>query len=128
MIDHIGFPVADYRRSREFYAKALAPLGFGAILEVTRDETGGYEGTGFGADGKPSFWIGTGDAPHGSLHVAFPAKSRLDVDLFYAAAIASGGRDNGAPGLRPDYSPDYYAAFVLDPDGNNVEAVCRAAQ
>jgi catechol 2,3-dioxygenase-like lactoylglutathione lyase family enzyme len=128
MIDHIGFPVSDYRRSRAFYAKALAPLGFGPILDVTKEQTGGYEGTGFGADGRAFFWIGSGDASHASLHVAFPASTRLDVDRFYAAAIAAGGRDNGAPGLRPHYSANYYGAFVLDPDGNNIEAVCRASE
>jgi catechol 2,3-dioxygenase-like lactoylglutathione lyase family enzyme len=128
MIDHIGFPVSDYQQSRAFYVKTLAPLGLGPVGEVTREQTGGYEGTGFGADGHPAFWIGSGDARHGALHVAFPAATRVDVDRFYAAAIAAGGRDNGAPGLRPHYSANYYGAFVLDPDGNNIEAVCRAPE
>jgi catechol 2,3-dioxygenase-like lactoylglutathione lyase family enzyme len=126
MLDHIGFAVSDYQRSRAFYAQALAPLGIAPVREVTREQTGGCEGTGFGIDGRTSIWIGSGDASHGTLHVAFPVASRSDVDRFYAAAIAAGGRDNGAPGLRLKYSPDYYAAFVLDPDGNNIEAVCRA--
>jgi catechol 2,3-dioxygenase-like lactoylglutathione lyase family enzyme len=129
MIDHIGFPVSNYQHSRAFYVKALAPLGFGPLFDVTREQTGGYEGTGFGAEGRrPSFWIGSGDASHGALHVAFPAATRNDVDRFYAAAIAAGGRDNGAPGLRPHYSANYYGAFVLDPDGNNIEAVCRTPE
>jgi len=128
MIDHVGFPVSDFRRSRAFYVEALAPLGFGPVVDVTREQTGGYEGTGFGAGGRAAFWIGNGDACHGALHVAFPAATRGDVDRFHAAAIAAGGRDNGAPGLRPHYSANYYGAFVLDPDGNNIEAVCRSAE
>jgi catechol 2,3-dioxygenase-like lactoylglutathione lyase family enzyme len=127
MIDHLGFPVADVARSRAFYVAAFVPLGLGPVMDITREQTGGYEGTGFGADGKPLFWIGSGNALGGALHVAFKAKSRADVDRFYAAALAAGGRDNGAPGVRAEYSSDYYAAFVLDPDGHNIEAVCRAS-
>jgi catechol 2,3-dioxygenase-like lactoylglutathione lyase family enzyme len=126
MIDHMGFPVSDYRKSRAFYVAALAPLGYGPVMDVTREQTGGYEGTGFGADGRPYFWIGSGDARGGSMHVAFSAKSRGDVDRFYAAAIAAGGRDNGPPGVRAHYHPNYYGAFVYDPDGHNIEAVCHA--
>jgi catechol 2,3-dioxygenase-like lactoylglutathione lyase family enzyme len=126
MIDHIGIAVSDYPRSRAFYMQALAPLGYAPVMDVTREQSGGYEGTGFGAAGKPSFWIGTGHAPAGPMHVAFIAKSRADVDRFHAAAIAAGARDNGAPGLRPHYHANYYGAFVLDPDGNNIEAVCHA--
>jgi catechol 2,3-dioxygenase-like lactoylglutathione lyase family enzyme len=127
MIDHIGLQTSDFPRARAFYVKALAPLGYAPVMDVTREQSGSYEGTGFGADGRPYFWIGGGDAHGGSAHVAFIAASRLDVDRFYAAAIAAGARDNGAPGVRPHYHANYYGAFVLDPDENNIEAVCHAA-
>jgi catechol 2,3-dioxygenase-like lactoylglutathione lyase family enzyme len=94
-------------------------------MEVSAEETGGDAHAGFGKDSKAFFWIGTGNKPRGGTHVAFTARTRSDVDSFYQAALAAGGRDNGAPGLRPHYHPNHYAAFVLDPDGNNVEAVCR---
>jgi len=126
MLDHIGLTVLDFARSRAFYVAALGPLGFAPVMDVTKEETGAYEGTGFGADGKPSLWIGSGPRASGPIHVAFVAKSRGDVDRFYDAAIAAGGRDNGKPGIREHYHPNYYGAFVLDPDGNNVEAVCHA--
>lgn len=126
MFDHVGFAVSDLARSRAFYVSALAPLGYGPVLDVHRDRTGGYEGTGFGTSGRPQFWIGTGDRRATAVHVAFVAGDRAAVDAFHAAALAAGGRDNGGPGLRPHYHPDYYGAFVLDPDGNNIEAVCRA--
>ena len=127
MIDHIGFPVSDYARSKAFYLKALAPLDYGLVMEVTREMSGGYEGCGFGPPGRPQFWVGNGDgdAHAGGMHIAFVAKSRAEVDAFHAAAIAAGGKDNGAPGLRPQYHPNYYGAFVLDPDGHNIEAVCH---
>lgn len=128
MLDHIGVSVSDYARSRAFYTKTLAPLGYIPVMEVTREQSGRYEGTGFGADGRPYFWIGAGDRPGGPMHVAFTAASRADVDRFYAAALAAGGRDNGPPGVRAHYHPDYYGAFVFDPDGNNVEAVCHAPE
>jgi catechol 2,3-dioxygenase-like lactoylglutathione lyase family enzyme len=92
-------------------------------MELTAEQTGGYQGAGFGVRGKPYFWIGTGDALRGTLHVAFAADDREAVDAFYRAAIGIGAKDNGAPGLRPHYHPDYYGAFVLDPDGYNIEAV-----
>jgi catechol 2,3-dioxygenase-like lactoylglutathione lyase family enzyme len=116
MIDHIGIGVSDFAKAKAFYQKALAPLGYTIVMEV--------EGAaGFGAEGKPDFWIGLGKtAP---LHVAFAAPDRATVDRFYAAAMAAGGCDNGPPGLRPHYHPNYYGAFVLDPDGMNVEAVCH---
>jgi catechol 2,3-dioxygenase-like lactoylglutathione lyase family enzyme len=127
MLDHVGISVSDYHKSRAFYVDALLPLGIDVVMDVTAEQTGGYEGAGFGTDSKPRFWIGTGEARAGSgTHVAFVATTRKDVDRFYAAAIAAGGRDNGAPGLRPHYHAHYYGAFVLDPDGNNVEAVCHA--
>lgn len=124
MLDHIGFPVSDFARSIAFYDAALAPLGASRIMEVTAEMTGGAAHAGYG-EAKPVFWISTGDALKGCLHVAFTAESRAVVDAFYAAAMAAGAKDNGPPGLRPHYHPDYYAAFVIDPDGHNVEAVCH---
>ncbi|HZP10588.1 VOC family protein [Methyloceanibacter sp.] len=128
MIDHIGISVGDVARTTEFYLKALAPLGIGIVMQVSAEETGGGAAVGFGAQGKPFFWIGEGLRPagEGRVHVAFAARNRAEVDAFYAAAIAAGARDNGPPGLRPHYHANYYAAFVLDADGNNIEAVCHA--
>jgi catechol 2,3-dioxygenase-like lactoylglutathione lyase family enzyme len=133
VIDHIGLRVRNVARSTEFYLKALAPLGYGIVMEVSAEETGHGAAVGFGApgqpdnfqSGKPSFWIGEGETVSGPLHVAFMAASRAAVDDFYAAAIRAGGKDNGPPGLRPHYHANYYAAFVLDLDGNNVEVVCH---
>lgn len=122
MLDHIGFPVSDFDRAKAFYAAALAPLGYALVMEVTDEQTGGHAGFG---DGHPDFWIGTGKTAATTTHVAFRAKDRATVDAFYKAAIAAGGRDNGAPGIRPHYHKDYYGAFVLDADGNNIEAVCH---
>ena len=118
IIDHIGFAVSDAEKSIEFYSKALAPLGIERIME--------FEGwTGFGKKGKPEFWFGKGDAPQAPMHIAFSADSREQVDQFYEAALAAGGKDNGAPGIREIYHPNYYGAFVFDPDGHNTEAVCH---
>ncbi len=125
MIDHIGLAVADFARSKAFYVAALAPLGIGPEMEVTAEETGADAHCGFGAAGKAFFWIGTGKKQKGGTHVAFGAPTRAAVDAFYQAALKAGGRDNGAPGLRPHYHANYYGAFVLDPDGNNIEAVCH---
>lgn len=126
MLDHVGIPVGDAAHSAAFYKLALAPLGVSVIMEVTPEMTGGGGGHfGFGSDGKPYFWISEGKTGT-RTHVAFAARNRADVDAFYRAAIAAGGRDNGAPGLRPHYHPNYYGAFVLDPDGHNIEAVCHA--
>jgi catechol 2,3-dioxygenase-like lactoylglutathione lyase family enzyme len=126
MIDHIGFPVAHYARSKAFYTKALAPLGYELVMEVQQHENDSMA-AGFGANGKPDFWIGGEGGLNKRMHVAIVAADRAAVDSFYRAAIGAGGTDNGAPGLRPHYHPNYYGAFVLDPDGHNVEAVCRAA-
>ncbi len=124
MLDHVGFPVSDYPRAKAFYEKALAPLGYSLIMEV--GQTGsGHPAAGFGADGKPDFWIGSEGGLNRAMHIAVAAKDRATVDAFYRAALAAGGRDNGAPGLRPQYHPSYYGAFVLDPDGHNIEAVCH---
>jgi catechol 2,3-dioxygenase-like lactoylglutathione lyase family enzyme len=126
MLDHLGVTVSDFKKARAFYDQALAPLGIAVAMEVTPEQTGGSAHAGYGAGGKPDFWIGTGGPASQGVHVAFTAKDRPTVDAFYAAAIAAGGRDNGAPGIREHYHPNYYGAFVLDPDGNNIEAVCHA--
>jgi catechol 2,3-dioxygenase-like lactoylglutathione lyase family enzyme len=125
VIDHIGFPVADYGRARAFYLKALAPLGYTLVMEVRQDQNDS-PAAGFGADGKADFWIGGEGALNKPVHVALLAKDRASVDAFHEAAIAAGGRDNGRPGLRPHYHENYYAAFVFDPDGHNIEAVCHS--
>jgi len=126
MLDHIGIGVTDYARARAFYDKALAPLGVALVMEVTAEQTGDEPAAGYGSDGKPYFWIG-GAAATARVHVAFVAKTRALVDAFYKAAMAAGGKDNGGPGLRPEYHANYYGAFVLDPDGHNIEAVCHLA-
>ena len=125
MIDHIGFPVSDYARAKAFYTRALAPLGYSLIMEVTQEERPGESAAGFGANGKPDFWIGGEGALNKPVHIAIAAKDRATVDAFYKAALAAGGRDNGAPGIRAHYHPNYYGAFVYDRDGNNVEVVCH---
>jgi catechol 2,3-dioxygenase-like lactoylglutathione lyase family enzyme len=128
MIDHIGFLVGDFAKSRLFYQQALAPLGYKVLMEMSVAE-GGVDGAGFGEPGKPDFWIiggGMGTSPR--LHVAFRGANRSAVDAFYKAAMAAGARDNGPPGLRLHYHPHYYGAFVLDPDGHNIEAVCHDPQ
>ena len=126
MLDHIGFSVSNMKISRIFYEKTLKPLGITPLMEVTPEMTGTSDShVGFGA-GRPFFWIGTGGKVSVATHVAFATESRKIVDEFYAAAIAAGGRDNGKPGLRPHYHENYYGAFVLDPDGNNIEAVCHS--
>jgi catechol 2,3-dioxygenase-like lactoylglutathione lyase family enzyme len=125
MLDHTGFPVSDYAQSKAFYLQALAPLGYALILEVQQYENDS-PAAGFGANGKPDLWIGGEGGLQRPIHIAIAAQDRAAVDAFYRAAIAAGGKDNGAPGLRPHYHPNYYAAFVLDPDGHNIEAVCHA--
>ena len=121
MFDHIGIKVTDLPRSIAFYTQALAPLGYDALK--TYDLAAG-----FGEKGKPDFWISTGGAPGAAgNHVCFHTSSRAVVRAFHAAALAAGGTDNGAPGVRADYHPNYYGAFVLDPDGHNIEAVCHEA-
>jgi catechol 2,3-dioxygenase-like lactoylglutathione lyase family enzyme len=124
MLDHVGYAVTDFAKSKAFYLKIFAPLGVKLLMEIGEDVTGGGEHAGFGIT-KPDFWIGTGKAAISGVHVAFEAKSRADVDAFYKAAMAAGAGDNGPPGLRPHYHEHYYGAFVLDPDGNNIEAVCH---
>lgn len=128
MIDHLGLSVSDYEAAKAFYSKALAPLDYSLIMEVTAEQTGHTAAAGFGAGGKPDFWIGGEGAMNKPVHVAILAKDRATVDAFYKAAMTAGGRDNGPPGLRPHYHANYYGAFVLDPDGHNIEAVCHAPE
>jgi catechol 2,3-dioxygenase-like lactoylglutathione lyase family enzyme len=116
MLDHIGLRTKQFETLTTFYKAAVAPLGYGVLME--------YPGTaGFGRE-YPDFWIGADDKGGSNVHLAFKTDNRAVVDAFYAAALANGGKDNGAPGLR-DYTPTYYAAFVIDPDGNNLEIVCQ---
>jgi catechol 2,3-dioxygenase-like lactoylglutathione lyase family enzyme len=125
ILDHVTLVVRDYARSKAFYEKALAPLGIARIMEFG-------QACGFGRDGKPEFWLGTGPTSFQRaeqlqiitpMHIAFSAASRSDVEGFHAAALAAGGKDFGAPGVRAHYHPRYYGAFVLDPDGHDIEAV-----
>jgi len=126
MIDHTGLNVSDYAKSRAFYLAALAPLGYQVVMELPSSIVP-LGGMGLGVPPKPDFWVAGGKPNLPPLHVAFRAQNRAQVDAFYAAAMAAGGRDNGAPGIRAHYHPNYYGAFVLDPDGHNVEAVCHDA-
>lgn len=128
MIDHTGLSVSDPERSRTFYEKALAPLGYTLLMVVPKEHTGGIAVMGFGVAPKPDFWINEGEPQRPTIHIAFRADSRAQVDAFYAAAIAAGGVDNGAPGLRPHYHAAYYGAFVRDPDGHNIEACCHTPE
>jgi len=128
MIDHMGVGAGDFAASRRFYDAALAALGIGCMMEVTPEQSGGYHGIGYGAEGKPFFWLSNDGSRGAGIHVAFAASTRAAVDAFYDAAMRSGGRDNGAPGLRLHYHPNYYGAFVFDPDGINVEAVCHSPE
>jgi catechol 2,3-dioxygenase-like lactoylglutathione lyase family enzyme len=119
MFDHLGLSVSDLGRSQPFYARALAPLGYTVQAEYAG------QAVGFGDDKRPTFWLGAGKAPVIGTHIAFAAPDRATVRRFHAAALEAGGRDNGAPGLRPQYHAHYFGAFVLDPDGHNIEAVCH---
>lgn len=119
MIDHIGIQVTDLDASVAFYTRALAPLGYTLMMRFD-------SAAGFGTDGKADFWIGTGN-PSDKVHVALRAKGRAEVRAYHEAAIAAGGTDNGPPGVRAHYHPDYYGAFVRDPDGHNIEACCHIA-
>jgi catechol 2,3-dioxygenase-like lactoylglutathione lyase family enzyme len=129
MIDHIGIRVKDYVKSRDFYVKALGPLGYSALMEFTKEDVPELPFSrigGLGADEKPDFWINLSDTPTPTTHLAFTAKTRAAVDAFYQAALAAGAKDNGPPGIRAHYHPTYYGAFVTDLNGHNLEAVCHA--
>ena len=123
MIDHTGVGVSNFEKSKVFYSKALAPLGYKLLLEFPAAVTKSADVAGFGEPPKPDFWINSGKPQIPPVHIAFRASSKDQVDLFYEAAIAAGGKDNGKPGLRPQYHEKYYGAFVLDLDGHNIEAV-----
>lgn len=118
ILDHIGLAVHDFGKSRTFFRRALAPLGIETVLE-------GEGWAMLGKEGRPEFWIGVHGIPPGPIHIAFTADTREQVRAFHRAALAAGGRDNGAPGIRAKYHPNYYGAYVFDPDGHNVEAVCH---
>ncbi len=121
ILDHIGFTVSDFAKSRAFYTQALAPLGIEVLME-------GDDWAMMGKPGVPQFWFGAiGKAP-GPIHLAFRAENRDQVRAFHAAALAAGGMENGGPGIREQYHPDYYGAFVIDPDGHNIEAVCHDSE
>jgi catechol 2,3-dioxygenase-like lactoylglutathione lyase family enzyme len=121
ILDHVGFAVADFAASRAFYVAALAPLGIGPVAE-------GEGWCMMGRDGRGAFWFGVYGTPPGHIHLAFAAADRAAVRAFHVAALATGGADNGAPGLRPQYHPDYYGAFITDLNGHNIEAVCHAPE
>lgn len=122
MLDHVTLKISAMARSKVFYQAAFAPLGISCLYEIDED-FGSYAG--FGVAPKAFFWIGVTAGPISGAHIAFTAADPAKVDAFHQAALAAGGTDNGAPGLRPHYHADYYGAFVLDPDGHNIEAVCH---
>jgi catechol 2,3-dioxygenase-like lactoylglutathione lyase family enzyme len=126
MIDHAGIKMSNPAKSRAFYDKALAPLGYRMLMEIPTEHTGGIVVLGYGEPPKADFWLAEGQ-PNDKLHIAFRAKNRATVDAFFKEALAAGGKDNGGPGPRPHYHEHYYGAFVLDPDGHNIEAVCHDA-
>jgi catechol 2,3-dioxygenase-like lactoylglutathione lyase family enzyme len=128
MIDHTGLVVRDFECSKSFYRQALAPIGYQLLMELPAAVTGHTDVAGFGEPPKPDFWISRGTPNQPPIHIAFRVNTRAEVDAFHRAALAAGGTDNGAPGLRPHYHPDYYGAFVHDPDGHNIEAVCHAPE
>jgi len=118
ILDHIGCNVSNLPEARAFFTRALAPLGIGVVIE-------GEGWVMFGRGDRPQFWLGSFGSPPGGIHIAFAAENRQQVRDFHAAALAAGAKDNGGPGLRPQYHPGYYGAFVIGPDGHNVEAVCH---
>ncbi len=128
MIDHTGISVSDIKKSQAFYSAALAPIGYSMLMEFPASVTGHTDVAGFGEAPKPDFWISQGAPNKPPIHVALRVDTRAKVDAFHQAALAAGGVDNGAPGIRAHYHPNYYGAFVLDPDGHNIEAVCHEAE
>lgn len=125
MIDHTGVVVSDFDRSKAFYSVALGAIGYALIADIPASVTGHTDVAGFGEGGKPDFWISRGTANTPRVHIAFRVDKRAAVDAFYRAGINAGARDNGGPGLREHYHPNYYSAFIYDPDGHNIEAVCH---
>ena len=126
MFDHLGLPVSDFERSKRFYERVMPSLGYALVMEASPAQAGnGQPACGFGPPGRPAFWIGQEPGGIAPAHVGFEAAPRAQVRAFHATALTAGGRDNGGPGPRPHYGPHYYAAFVLDPDGHNIEAVCQ---
>jgi catechol 2,3-dioxygenase-like lactoylglutathione lyase family enzyme len=128
VIAHVGIQVSDIERSKKFYSEALKPIGYQMIREYGATPSRPRASAGFGESSRADLWIYQGEPEAASTHIAFQVSRRALVDAFYQAAIAAGGKDNGRPGLRPQYSPNYYGGFVLDPDGYNIEALCREAE
>jgi catechol 2,3-dioxygenase-like lactoylglutathione lyase family enzyme len=127
MIDHMSLSVADFAGMLAFYEQALGPLGIKAMMRLGKAETGGIDLAGLGRE-KPFLWIASAGKTEPRMHIAIRADNHAEVDAFYAAAMAAGGTDNGAPGPRPHYHANYYGAFVIDPEGHNLEAVCHTEQ
>ncbi len=127
-VDHTSLSVSNFAKAKALYAAALQPLGITVLMEFPKAVTGNVDVAGLGSNGKPFFWLADAGKTSPRIHIAFVASTRAEVDAFYKAAIAAGGKDNGAPGLRPMYHPSYYGAFVLDADGHNVEAVCHTPE
>jgi catechol 2,3-dioxygenase-like lactoylglutathione lyase family enzyme len=128
MIDHMSIQVRNYDQSKDFYLRALGPLGYALVMELSREQIPSLRSPkvcGLGERGNPDFWLSASESPTTPQHLAFRAQTRAAVDAFYKAAIAAGAKCNGEPGLRPLYSPNYYGAFVTDLNGHNLEAVCR---
>lgn len=125
MIDHTGVVVSDFGKSKAFYLQALSPIGYSLLMDLSAPAAGGISVAGFGEPPEPDFWISEGTPNQPPIHIAFRVRSRALVDAFHQAALAAGGRDDGPPGLRPHYHANYYAAFVRDLDGHNIEAVCH---
>ena len=130
MIDHLTLQVSDFEKSRDFYLKALAPLDYVLVMDLTPGQARHLLGRfcGLGARGKPDLWLRESGSSTSATHVAIAAPSRAAVDAFHRAALAAGATDNGPPGLRADYHPNYYGAFVIDVNGHNLEAVCHAPE
>jgi len=128
MIAHVGILVSDIEKSKKFYAEALKPIGYRILREYGVTPSRPTASAGFGEPPRADLWLYQGGRSQVPIHIAFQVNTRSLVDAFYQAAIAAGGKDNGKPGIRPQYNPNYYGAFVLDPDGNNIEAVCREPQ
>lgn len=123
IIDHISITVSNYKESKDFYLKALSPLGYKLVMEIM--EWRGVSWAGFGINKKADFWISEGDKVQNPMHIAFLAENKEQVRDFYEAAMETGAKDNGPPGIRTIYHPNYYGAFVIGPDGHNIEAVCH---